>query len=96
MPQGRRYATLLIKSITYNVYLALLLSSVPCAAIASCLDGSSLGVAITRDEIAGCEDMKCKVIAMNLTKQESKYTILLSLKGNHLQNINQQIIFNLF
>jgi hypothetical protein len=57
------------KSIACNAYLALLLSSVPCAAMASCLDGSSLGVAITRDEIAGCEDMKCQVIATNFTKQ---------------------------
>lgn len=69
MTPGWRYAALLEKSITCNAYLALLLSSVPCAAMASCLDGSSLGVAITRDEIAGCEDMKCKVIAMNSTKE---------------------------
>jgi hypothetical protein len=39
-----------------TTYLALLLSSVLCAAMTSCLDGSSLGVAITRDEIAGCQD----------------------------------------
>lgn len=49
-------APILSHNIHISPYLALLLSSLLCAAMASCLDGNSLGVAITLDEIAGCQD----------------------------------------